>query len=503
VFDTVYINARKHDIKFGGEFTAASSNFEAHFTEHGQFTFLTDVDFNQANPSTWPFTFVQQTPGYYNYSSKEITGFIQDDWRIADRVRINLGLRYDLDTNLRNNDFYESLLTNSLYSGIDRFISPNRGNDYDNYQPRIGATWDVRGTGRLVARAGFGRYVTRNRPWFQQTSEDKSLGFAVRITDPLLLRNYPDITAVLGGKTIDEFVSAGGPRSLYLIDNNFELPSALTTTAGFGWQLNPRTSLDVDYVHSYATDQLGTTDANLPATGAITVSNPRPVSTFSQVGVLTNFGKSWYNALEVQLRTRVRGTDSLQVSYAYSRSMLDGVTFYSTYRGTDRTPHQYGYNPTDTPHNLSVAASTSLPWKMQLSGVFRAISGTPFSVSAGIDLDGDLNTQGDRPAGLPPTVGRGDVAGQLALINAFRATRNLAPVSADLLKPDPIVVLDTRLTKVIPLGSRRFEVFLEAYNLTNYVTLTGGSGNMSLSTFLIRTGARDARQIQWGGRFTF
>src|SRR5262249_26320813 len=504
VFDTFYINARRHDIKIGGEFTAASSNFEAHFTEHGQFTFLTDVPFDSATPSTWPFTFVQQTPGFYNYSSKQITGFIQDDWRIADRVRINLGLRYDLDTNLRNNSFYESLLNNELYSGIDRFTSPSRGNELNNYQPRVGATWDVQGNGRLVARGGFGRYVTRNRPWFQETSMDKSLGFAVRITDPLLLRNYPDITAVLGGKTIDEFVSAGGARSLYLIDNNYELPYALTTTVGFGWQLNAVTSVDVDYVHNYAADQLGTTDANLPATGAVNARNPRPVSTFSQVGVLTNYGKSWHNALEMQLRTRVRGTDSLQVSYAFSRSMLDGVTFYSTYRGTERTPQQYGYNPTDTPHNLSVAASSSLPYKFVLSGVFRATSARPSSVNAGIALDGDLNTQGDRPAGLPPTVGRGDVAAQLALINAFRATRNLAPASADLLKPDPIVVLDVRLTKLIPTGnSRRFEVFLEAYNLTNYVTLTGGSGNMSLSTFLIRTGARDARQIQWGARYTF
>jgi hypothetical protein len=278
----------------------------------------------------------------------------------------------------------------------------------------------------------------------------------------------------------------------------------VTTTAGLGWQLNNVTSLDVDYVHNYSADQLGSTDRNLPASGAVNASNPRPVSTFSQVGVLTNYGKSWYDALEVQLRTRVKGTDSLQVSYAYSKSMLDGVTFYSTYRGTERNPQQYGYNPTDTPHNLSVAASTSLPFKFQLSGVFRAISGTPFTVNAGIDLDGDLNTQGDRPRGLPPTVGRGDVATQLALINAFRATRGQAPVSADLLKPDPILDLDLRLTKVIPLSARRrFEVFLEGYNVTNYVTLTGGSGNMSLSTFLIRTGARDARQIQWGGRYSF
>ena len=35
------------------------------------------------------------------------------------------------------------------------------------------------------------------------------------------------------------------------------------------------------------------------------------------------------------------------------------------------------------------------------------------------------------------------------------------------------------------------------------VTLTGGSSNMGLASFLLRTGARDARQIQWGARFVF
>ena len=110
----------------------------------------------------------------------------------------------------------------------------------------------------------------------------------------------------------------------------------------------------------------------------------------------------------------------------------------------------------------------------------------------------------DRPAGLPITVGRGDVAKQLAIINTFRATRNQAPVSEALLKPDPIVSLDLRLTKAFKVGGdRRIEAFLEAYNATNYVTLTGGSGNMSLATFLIRTGARDARQVQWGARYSF
>jgi len=504
VFDTFYLNTASHDIKIGGEFTAASSNFEAHFNEHGAFNFLTDRGFEAGDPSTWPFTFTMQTPGFYNYKSNQIALFVQDDWRVHDRVRLNLGLRYDLDTNLRNNDFYARVIDDPLFAGIDRFISKDRGNDYNNLQPRVGVTWDARGTGTLVVRGGVGMYVTRNRPWFQETSMDKTLGFAVRITDPQLLRNFPDINAVLGGKTLEEYQNTGGVRSLYLIADDYVLPYSVNTTAGVGWQLNGVTSLDVDYVHNFGDNQLGSTDLNLPASGRISASNPRPEPRFSQVGVLTNFSKSWYDALEVQLRTRVRGTDSLQISYAYSRSILDGVTFYSTFRGTDRTPAEKGYNPTDTPHNLSVAASTSLPWDIHLSGVFRAISGGPLGVSAGVDLDGDLNTQNDRPAGLPPTVGRGDVEGQLTLINAFRASRGLGPVDRDLLKPDPIINLDLRLTKAFNLGAnRRIEAFLEGYNVMNYVTLTGGTGNMSSSSFLVRTGARDARQVQWGARYSF
>lgn len=232
LFDTFYVNTPRHDIKMGGEFTHASSNFEAHFTEHGAFNFLTDSPFNAADSRTWPFTFVMQTPGFYNYTSNQIAAFIQDDWRVFDRVRLNLGLRYDLDTNLRQNDFYASLLANPLYAGIERFVSGDRGNDTNNLQPRLGVTYDLRGNGTLVARGGFGMYITRNRPWFQQTSMDKTLGFAVRITDPQLLQNFPDINGVLGGRTLEEYQNAGGVRSLYLIADDYVLPYSLNTTAG-------------------------------------------------------------------------------------------------------------------------------------------------------------------------------------------------------------------------------------------------------------------------------
>ena len=124
-----------------------------------------------------------QTPGRYSFASNQIALYAQDNWRIADRVRLNLGLRYDYDTDLRHDDFYDVLLDNPAYAGIENFVSDDRGNDTNNLQPRVGATWDVFGSGRLVVpRAGYGLYITRNRPVLPGESQDGTLRSAVRIT---------------------------------------------------------------------------------------------------------------------------------------------------------------------------------------------------------------------------------------------------------------------------------------------------------------------------------
>ena len=125
-------------------------------------------------------------------------------------------------------------------------------------------------------------------------------------------------------------------------------------------------------------------------------------------------------------------------------------------------------------------------------------------MSAGIDLDGDGNTSGDRPAGLPPRLGRGDPDAELAIINDFRASLRLPPIDRSLLNLNMTRLLDLRVTRSIALGgARRMELFLEMFNVPNFVDLTGGNTNMNVLAFLVRTGARDPRQVQWGARFVF
>jgi hypothetical protein len=510
--DALYLHASRSDLKLGGEITLGTHDQDSHVYENGFFEFSTDALFDAANAGTWPRAYNQQNPVTVNYGSQEIGLFAQHDWRLGQRIRVNTGVRYDIDLNLRLNDFYRQVLADPRFLGLDRFISPDRGTDTNNVQPRLGATWDSRGDGTLIVRGGWGVYVTRNRPWFQIRSMNQFAASTIRITDPERLRYFPDASAVLGGRTLDEYLAAVGGRQLgTVIPDDFVQPYALNTTIGAGWQVNPTTTLDIDYIHSYANHQTGSTDRNLPPSGPVSATNPRPVSNFSQVTMVENFTKSWYDAIESQFLSRLGPRGSLRVSYTLSRSYLDGVDFFLTMRGTQRTPHERGYNPSDQRHNLTLAGTVDLPWSIQASGILKLISGSPIKVQAGEDLDGDSSLIGDLPLGIPITVGRERENESLAAINAFRASRNLAPIDPSLLALDPYHTLDLRLMKTLRIGhDRRLELLIEGFNLTNHVNLRPPFGNppgagapMNAPAFLVRTNAYDARQVQWGVRFAF
>jgi len=506
IYDTLYLNLTKHDIKFGGAIATASTSFDSHVFEHGQFTFGTDAPFNSEDPTTWPLFFQIAKPGYFPWYSKQLAFFVDDSWRITPRFTLNMGLRYDLDTNLRDNDFYYKLLKDPAFAGLENFVSPNRGNDYSGIQPRLGFAWKLRSNGSFVLRGGFGKYVTRNRPWFQVYAESTFLTGAVTITDPNLLKFFPDVTAVLGGKTIDEYLAAGGTKSPFMIGNDSKLPYALNGTIGFGWQINPKSTLEMDYIHNRGIHELGSTDENLPVSGPVSDTNPRPVAGYSTVAVMQNYTSSQYDALEAQFRTRLSRIETVLVSYTLSRSFRNGVSFYGDFRGTQRTPFEKGYNDTDQKHNLTMSAATKLRYGFEVSGIAKLISGTPFWVQAGFDIDGDNSIQYDKPPGLPHTVGRGDVKSQLTIINNFRDSLGLLPIPASLLKLDPFISIDGRITKVIHLrGEQHLDLQLEGFNLTNHVNFTPFSVNNSLNSpaFLVRAGARDGRQAQWGIRYTF
>jgi hypothetical protein len=61
------------------------------------------------------------------------------------------------------------------------------------------------------------------------------------------------------------------------------------------------------------------------------------------------------------------------------------------------------------------------------------------------------------------------------------------------------------LTKAVPLGNRRLELYFEGYNLTNHVNFQSFTVNNNIVSpaFLVQNTARPPRQAQWGARFVF
>ncbi len=204
--------------------------------------------------------------------------------------------------------------------------------------------------------------------------------------------------------------------------------------------------------------------------------------TFSQVGD----GRELQP--ELVRRGRVAGANafrrsrgSLQASYTLSRSYLDGVDFFLTMRGTQRTPHERGYNPSDQRHNLTIAGTVQSAVGLRgqrhpEARQRRADQGAGGSISTGTRF-----ATGDLPDGHSDH-GRTRARGR----NRWPRSTRFAPDSIAGRSPDRsrrcsrwirIGRWTCALTRSWRIGrDRRLELLIEGFNVTNRVNLRPPTG---------------------------
>src|SRR6266550_1686071 len=469
--ETFFWTPGRHAVKFGTRTAFEILNYAADYYGAGVWEFSTDLPLNPANPATFPFRYTTGSgPETKEYHNTEWGLFAQDDWKVNQRVTLNLGLRYDFDTNLRSNDFIAQLVADPAFAGLSNLVKSPRGNDYAHLQPRLGFAWDTQGTGRLVVRGGWGLYAVRNRPWFNIRGQVVSSQFTAEVTNPALLQAFPDRTAVLGGKSIGDYIKTAGGRALYLPGDNLDLPTVNNLTLGFAKVLFANTTLEVDVIHQKQSHLQTGHDANLPAVGPL-ATHPRPYPQFGTVTLIDGTTTSWYDALQTSFKSRHRSA-TFQVSYTLARSISDGTNDnantstdpWHTFGNDDR-----GLDENDRRHALSWSSIFPLPYGMQVSAIVSLHTGNPWDITAGQDLNGD-GINSDRPAGLVKDAGGWANETNLAVVNAYRASRGRAPIAMDLLTQgsgDQLV--DVRLMKAIRLASQQLDLFFEGYNLFNHV----------------------------------
>ena len=164
--DTVSYLLGKHTFKFGGEFTHIEATFNVHDTR-GRINFKGGKCPTISGSTPLEDFFCGKTAGgtqllgttARKLNWREFAGFVQDDWRLAPKLMVNLGLRYSYISPMKeaNNLFGNfdptsptGLVQQGQASVGDTLWKPDR----KNFSPRVGFAYDVSGKGTTVVRGG-------------------------------------------------------------------------------------------------------------------------------------------------------------------------------------------------------------------------------------------------------------------------------------------------------------------------------------------------------------
>lgn len=162
-----------HVFKLGGKVTFSEYERLEDSRSNGTYYFnaATYTGFGNQIPTGASVSTVAVQPARAN--NTQIGLFIQDDWTPDEHWTFNLGLRWDLETNAKNENFVTPAKVAAALvnypgwkaAGIDPgdYISTgeNRSPEWLAFQPRLGVSYDVGGDRDLILFAGAGRYYDR------------------------------------------------------------------------------------------------------------------------------------------------------------------------------------------------------------------------------------------------------------------------------------------------------------------------------------------------------
>lgn len=335
--------------------------------------------------------------------------FIQDDWEVNEHLLINAGLRWDYDSNAKNNSFetppaaVEALLAlgedpriQPAFFDVEDYISTgDRKAELDNFAPRIGFSYDLNADQRTVFFGGFGRYY--DRALFRSAAEETLLsqfrsgellfsqnglprdGRPTIIFQPEFLTEE-GFAALLASLASDP--TSPGTTELRVIPNDLKTPYTDQFSLGARQRFGIfRTSLTFNHV--IGKNQIGYAPLNRSAVpGASGFFDFIPlINGYSNVVAAFNTRKSKYDAIFLTIDKPYTRASGWGVGLAYTgvlRSKNRGFEFNFDYPNIGDQPFvpNAGYEK----HRAVLNGIVDLPWDFRLSGLVTYGSGAPFFV---------------------------------------------------------------------------------------------------------------------------
>jgi len=176
--DQVNIVRGAHSMKMGFDLRLLQGHNLQRSSPSGAYNFAAGLTGNPLTPAGTGSAYASYLVGAVSSASvtthtgesqvtHSLSGYFQDDWKITRRLTVNMGLRYDFQSQAveRNNGatnfdpvcrLPNGLAGCTVFAGFNGQPRNWRGEDYSNWGPRVGFAYDVFGNTRTVLRAGYG-----------------------------------------------------------------------------------------------------------------------------------------------------------------------------------------------------------------------------------------------------------------------------------------------------------------------------------------------------------
>lgn len=364
VLDTLTLVRGRHTFKFGG---SINHNGSAQFMSPapmGSYTFTGVLTSNLNAPSgvnngSGLAQFLFGIPDSVQLSNATLSeldrfsaaAFVQDDWRVSERLTVNLGLRWEGGST--PHERYDRMTGVDLATGafvipdsrknIPPFISPAFKVEYTsdptlmlasnlNFGPRVGFAYRL--TQKTVVRSAFGMYFANpyeegstgynlNPPWGSQVNVTTPPTGPI---DPVTHQAVSPVTNITTGFTNAQAALENllGTSSLSLFDLKGFVPYTLNWSFALQQQLPWNTAIETAYNGTKGTHLLTGWDPNQSYPSADPNSPPASRRPYPELGMLTYIGgdaNSQYNALQVKIEKRLSNGLMFNVGYTWSHSI--------------------------------------------------------------------------------------------------------------------------------------------------------------------------------------
>jgi len=509
--DTYTMNRGNHTVYVGGEIQRVEADLDLKVFQQGRIELIEDFpDFDRDgngrvddNDLLFAVTlrsgFPDRSLVLPDTNNTYLAAFVQDDWRIHRQFTLNLGLRYELDTDVKNVS-----RTDELNPLILPFLHGTRSKDKNNFAPRVGFNYSTNDAHTSI-HAGYGIYydrVTLEIQTLERGLDGRALPVEVRagnlffIPPPFLFDPvngvFPPGAPTLANPFTGFVLPGAGAGGINIIDNDLQNPMVHQMNIGVQRELSKDLVLRADYVRNVGTHFIigrvvGTVPFNPVVGGPDIVKN------------LESSVRTKYDGLLLSLEKRFADSFQFRASYTLSRSSNyandDQIPFSNGPIDSNDLRREYGPTPNDQRHRFTFSGLFELPGKVRLSPILTLASTVPMDI---LLPDGSSRVcELDRNGGARQFHTGAELNAALSQINAaggslcpnpdpntgFKPRVPVPLVPDDLKFGDNFSSLDLRVSKVFRFGERwTVEPMAEVFNLFNVTNVLGVS-NVNYSGF--------------------